>query len=202
MPAVFIADGEVDYANPYDPLDGEDITDAVVTVTNEDTGEDLVLDWYDDPSGSMERGSYGNYQQDFPHAAGESISMTIEVSGQTITGGPTETPDSWVEITSPTHGSTVSYPIEVEWTVTEGDHPATHTFVFINADDNSMAFMDVVPLDDGSYTIEDTDIDTTGPHHVTVWPTNVMAFDGRVADGSANHVKTTELSYSAGITIE
>lgn len=202
MPAVFVTDGEVDYTNPYDPVSGENIKDASVTAINETTGQEVDLEWTG-ASGNMQRGSYGGYQQDFPHAPGDEVSIEIGLDRDDITGGPTVTPDSTVTLTAPAHESAVSLPFDITWDVTDGMFLATDCFVFINSDTTGEAYMDVVPLSDGSYTITESLAPSTGPHHITVWPTNIMGLDGkRVAGGSAVYVKSTELSYSHAITIE
>jgi hypothetical protein len=198
MPAVFLSDGGVDYSNPFDPLSGADVEDATVTAINETTGLEVPLPWTE-PTGNIQRGSYGGYQVDFAHLAGDDVSIRIEVGDDTIEGSPTETPNSIVTIVQPAHMSTASLPLEIGWTAELGSFPATHVFVFMNSDTTGAAFMDVVPINQGSYTINAEQIpEPSGSHRITVWPTNLMPLSG--AQGAV-HVKSTEISFTHQVTV-
>jgi hypothetical protein len=202
MPAVFLTDGEVDYSDPFDPLTGEDVTDATVTAINDTTGTEVVLPWVE-ATGNFARGSYGGYQYDFPHWPGEEVSIRIELPEGSITGGPTVTPDSTVTLTNPTQLGTVNLPFDVTWTVSPNAYEASHVFVFMNSDLTGEAYMDVVPLNQGSYTITaDMAPEPTGGHRVTVWPTNVMNLGGDAVEAAAIYVKSTELSFTHSFNIQ
>jgi hypothetical protein len=201
FPSYFVTDGEVDYSNPFNPMTGTDVTNATVVVSNETTGVSTTLTWVP-ASGNMQRGSYGGYQQELPHDAGESVSVRIEAGEDVITGGPTVTPNSTVTLTAP--GNNMTYysniPISVEWTVALGTYPATHCFVTIQAIDGSIGYLTVVPLDQLSYALAPEHFSTLGTYWVTVWPINVMELNG-AKEGSVAYVKSTEISYSHQITI-
>jgi hypothetical protein len=199
MPAVFLSDGEPNLSDPFDPLTGSDIDTATVTAINEATGQETPLPWTE-PTGNMRRGSYGGYQTNFPHPAGDEVSIRIEVEDQTVTGEPTVTPDAVATITNPAHMSSVTAPFDITWTMNDGQFPASHVFVFINSEATGDAYMDVVPASSGTYTIDSSKLpQPTGSHKVTVWPTNLMSLGSDVVGNV--HVKSTEVSYTHTITV-
>lgn len=198
-PSYFITDGDVDYSNPFNPMTGTDVTDATVVVSNETTGVSTTLAWVP-ASGNMKRGSYGGYQQELLHDAGERISVRIEAGDDIVTGGPTVTPNSNVTLVAPAHNSFVTLPTTISWTVTSGTYPATHAFVTVQAIDGSVGYLTVVPISQTSFQLTSEHISTPGTYWVTVWPINRMDLTG-AKEGSVSYVKSTILSYSHTITI-
>jgi hypothetical protein len=199
FPSIFLTDGDVDYSNPFNPMTGTDVTGATVVVSNETTGVSTTLTWVP-ASGNMQRGSYGGYQQELPHDAGESVSLRIEAGEDVVTGGPTITPNSSAALVTPAHNSFVTLPTTISWTIITNTFPATHAFVTVQAQDGSVGYLTVVPINQTSFELTSEHISAPGIYWVTVWPINQMNLTD-AKNGSVGYVKSTTLSYSHTVTI-
>lgn len=189
-----VANGSVDLTNYWVPVTGEVIKDAVVTVKNETTGLSTVAVW-------VEPHQAYNTTAEFPHVSGESVSLRIEASGEVLTGGPTVTPNSYVFVTSPLSGATVSVPFTVEWLVSAESYPASHVVLTVYTYTTSEALVTMVPLSTTSYTVTAADISGTGSYYVQVFPVNQMAISNATSD-SIGFVGSVNSGPGFPITIE
>ncbi|MFC1499929.1 hypothetical protein ACFL6T_02800 [Candidatus Zixiibacteriota bacterium] len=166
-----------DYEQPI--TGGEPVDDATVTVTNTTTGESLVLTYFA-PSEYMPVGYYGPGEgvEDFPHIAGEMVSVQIDALGSTFTGTPTVTSDAYSTITAPENLASVSQPFDLTWTIDQETTAATHVIVYVrNFSTNPYVMMSyILPIT--TTTLEITGLDPADNYYLSVFPVNRMPISG------------------------
>ncbi|NOY08993.1 MAG: hypothetical protein GXP33_09140 [Spirochaetes bacterium] len=195
-------DAVLDYTNIANPVkEGTEVTDAVVTVKNDDTGISATLAYTPPGESFYLVGSY-TVTEDFPHTAGQHISATITAGEDTFTGKSTETPDATTAITSPSNNESISQPFDITWTTTQGTTalPVKGILYITNLTDDIYQWP-VVTLNDGSYTVSGL---PAGNYTLKVVPVNVMNFtnaDGDTVD-FVSYIATTEIIISTSVTIQ
>lgn len=135
---------------------GTEITDATVTITNEDQENSISL-MYLASCFDSDTGCYVAIQE-FTFTAGEKVAVSITTGGDIYTGASTQTPDSSAIITYPDEEDN-EQPFFLSWNVTNGDYPATHTIVQIGHNDPYINKWYVLPIDQTSYQISGLPVD-------------------------------------------
>lgn len=177
--------------NYWIPISGEAVTNAVVTVANSTTGVSTTCA-YNATSQAYIALSALN------HVTGESVTLNITHDGQTITGGPTTTPDTSASISSPASNATVSRPFDISWTVNSGASAATHVWITLH---NSMEGYQVfLPITTTTYQITSAMIPTAGNYVLNVYPVNMMTLTG-AASGSFCVVGSVNWNFSRQVTV-
>lgn len=196
-PVIYLTDGGSNFSNPNNPVTGNPITNATVTVSNETTGISRVAS-YDATARSY------TVSSELPHAAGQKVSLTIKTTNEAILGSATATPNPTYSNLNIVNNSTVSRPFTVSWEVTQGTSEATHTWVIIYGSTTSEAknYQEVIPISQKSVEINASKIKTGGNNfQVVVFGINSMQLKG-AKSGSAVYVFGGNSIYSMGITIE
>lgn len=167
-------DGSINFSNPVSSITGEAISGATVTVSNETTGASATLTY---------RGNGGySVSNIFPHVAGESVSVNITTTDETITGGPTVTPDPIYSNLSPYMFATL--PFTASWEVTQGSFEATHTRFIISS--STEGYQAVVPNSQTSIQITSAEV-SAGNYAIMAFGVNPMNLSG-AASGSICYV--------------
>ncbi|MEA3494019.1 MAG: hypothetical protein U9R38_06500 [Candidatus Margulisiibacteriota bacterium] len=186
-PNIYVTDGDVDFSNYSEPINGNDVSDAIVTVSNETTGVSTVLAWR--AGNPMQHGYYGGLQA-LAHGTGEKVSLRIETaSGGTVTGDPTETSDSTISYTGPASGAYVHIPFTITWDFTAGTNPASHVWLQLySVSTLNEGHQVVLPNTTTSLNITSAEVNSSGSYVINIEPVTSMTINGAKA-GSVAYVK-------------
>ncbi|MFC1530379.1 hypothetical protein ACFL6R_06660 [Gemmatimonadota bacterium] len=200
-PTFFIYEGgAVDFSNWDEPIiGGEAVDDATVTVTNTTTGESLDLIYYAADE-YHPVAFYAPGDEDFPHAAGESVSVQISAMGTTFTGGPTTTSDSYATVTAPENATDVAQPFDLTWTIAQesGAQAATHVLVEIRNYNTDPMTVEAHILPISTTTMEISGYEAADNYSFYIYPVNRMEITG---GGSTHYAYVFTSSYRPNYTI-
>jgi hypothetical protein len=202
-PLVWLTDGGPNFDNPFNPVTGNDISNAAIVASNETTGAFSILTWITPAQSEAPNGHYES-PSGLSHGTGESVSLRIVTADETITGGPTTTPDTSSYIVTPAPGITTSLPLTVTWEVVNQNSNATHCwFSIFGADANNEddGHQEVLPISTKSYTVTSAHITQTGNYDISVTPVNVMSFTG-AKTGSVAYVGTLGNTMDRSVLIQ
>jgi len=196
FPVIYITDGSANFSNPWNPVTGTSVTNATVIVSNETTGVTREAVY------SAANGYY-TPAQELLHSAGQSVSLSIKTTSETVTGSATTTPDPVYANLSPASNATATLPFTVSWEVTQGTYEATHSWLSVRgtttAETNN--YQVVVPRSQKSVTLTSSQIAAGSNYYISVFGVNVMSLSG-AKSGSVVYVGGGNTVLSTGITIE
>ena len=194
-PTFFIYEGgSIDISDWDEPIIGGDpVDDATVTVTNTTTGESLELMFYAADE-YHPVAFYAPGDQEFPHLAGESVSVQISALGKTYSGGPTPTSDTYATITAPGEGVDIAQPFDLTWTVShETSAPsATHMVVQITNYNTEPYTTESYVLPISQTTMEITGFEAAEGYWIYLYPVSRMEITG---GGSTHYAYVSSTSY-------
>ncbi len=192
-PQFYIHDGgTIDIGDWEQPITGGMVVDnATVTVTNTTTGESLDLQYYE-PNENHPVGFYAPGEEDFPHTAGQSVSVQISAEGNTYSGGATVTSDNFSTITAPENHEAVTQPFNLTWTIgSETTNAATHVIVYVRNFSTDPYVMQAYLLPIGTTTLQINGFDPAENYYLSVFPVTRM----EISPGGGNYAYVGTTSY-------
>ena len=197
FPVIYITDGSANFSNPWNPVTGTSVTNATVIVSNETTGVTREAVY------SAANGYY-TPAQELLHSAGQSVSLSIRTTSESITGSATVTPDPAFSSLSQASNSTVTLPFTVSWEVSQGTYEASRAWLSITSlttTAETSNYQVVVPISQKSVTLTSSQIAAGSNYYIRVFGVNVMSLGG-AKSGSVVYVGGGNTVLSTGITIE
>lgn len=202
-PVVWLTDGGPNFDDPFNPVTGNDISNAAIVASNETTGAFSILTWITPAQSEAPNGHYES-PSGLLHGTGESVSLRIVTADETITGGPTTTPDTSSYVVTPAPGTTTGLPLTITWEVVNQNSNATHCWFSIFGEDTGNeddGHQQVLPISTKSYNVTSAHITQTGNYTISITPVNVMSFNN-AKTGSVAYVGTVGNTMDRSVMIE
>lgn len=196
-PVIYLTDGGSNFSNPNSPVTGTALSNATVIVSNETTGVSTPAVW------NASNGYYTPLTQ-LNHTAGQSVSLSITTTSESIRGAATVTPDPTYANLIPLTGTTVRLPFSITWEVTQGTYETTHTWIVISSSTSTNAaynYQTVIPISQKSLQITNANISAESGYSISLFGVNVMSLTG-AKSGSVVYVGGGNTLITTGITIE
>ena len=198
FPQLYLTNGGLNFSNFWDPVTGEDVTDATVTERNTTTSASVNMTYKTDPL----RGYY-LADSNLSHNSGESVALDIVVGDDTLSLSPTVTPDTDIDNNlSPATSATVSRPFMVSWTTTMNSFNASHVWVYVwDPFDADNSYQELVPIGTTSLTI-DSSMLQPGNYIISVGAVNRGTIEGASSDSFAIVGSTGFWRSSSDVTVQ
>jgi len=175
---------------------GEPVADATIVVTNNTTNESATLTYY--PPDEESTVGFYTVETEFPHTAGQEVSVSITIGDRTFTGGPTVTPDTDLTVTAPSYLAQVEQPFDLVWTES-GESDASHVAISVYNWSTDPYVMQAWTVPMTSTSEEITGYDPAASYYFQVYALNRMAITGH---GQTYYAWVGSTGYSSSTTVE